>query len=349
MAGNNLLVLTGATGFVGFRVLVLALKAGYDVRIVVRSVAKANKVINSPSIKALQPSKEKLSFVVVEEITVAGAFDEAVKGAAYVIHCASPIPILSSESPTPEQYDQFFVQTARQSTVGLLESSRKSGTVRRVVITSSIVANVPFPYFVGQGDDKIFDSESRIPLDKGPYNFEFQAYGASKAAALNASEAWVAENKPDFDLISILPGWIFGPDELSTTADDFHGGSTNSVLLGFLRGSESAIPFNGNAIHVDDAAQLHVAALNPKIPGNQSFLASSDGLDGFKWEDGISIIKKHFPEAIAQGHLKTTGKQPTAFVRADSKKTEETFGIKFAGFEQQVKTLVTQYLQVIKA
>ncbi|RFU81043.1 hypothetical protein TARUN_1136 [Trichoderma arundinaceum] len=346
---NNLLVLTGATGFLGFKVLTVALKAGYNVRIVVRSTSKAEKVLNSPSIKALNINKENLSVVVVEDMAVAGAFDEAVKGAAYVIHCASPIPSFGAEAPTPEQFDKFFVQTTRQATIGLLESIQKSGTVQRVVITSSTVANIPFHYFLGQGDNKTFDAENRIPLDPGPYGFEFQAYSASKTAALNDSEAWVKKNNPSFDLISILPGWIFGEDELCTTAEDFENGSTNSVLLGILRGAESEIPFTSNTVLVDDVAQLHVAALDPKIPGNQAFMATADGLDGMVWEDGIKIIKENFPEAISQGRLKTTGKQPTVVVRVDTKKTEETFGIQLSGYEQQVKSLVSQYLEVTKA
>lgn len=350
MAAEKLIVLTGSTGFLGFKVLTIALAAGYNVRIVVRSASKANKVLNSPSIKALNPSKEKLSFIVVEDMEIPGAFDEAVKGATYVIHCASPIPSFGGEAPpTPEQYAEYFVEPARRATIGLLESSRKSGTIKRIVITSSVVANVPFHYFLGQGDDKIFTAESRIPVAEGPYRFEFEAYSASKAAALNESEAWVAKNKPGFDLISILPGWIFGADELATTLPDFESASTNSVLLGFLRGTESDAASNGNAVLIDDAAQVHVSALDPKVPGNQAFIATADGIDGMVWENGIKVIKEHFPEAIAQGLLKTTGKQPTVAVRVDSKKTEDTFGIKFAGYEQQIKSLVGQYLEVAKA
>ncbi|KAL6851847.1 NAD(P)-binding protein [Trichoderma novae-zelandiae] len=350
MASSNLLVLTGATGFLGFRVLTVALEAGYNVRLVVRSAAKANKVLNSPSIKALSPSAEKLSYVIVENMDVPGAFDEALKGAAYVIHCASPIPSFGAEAPpTPEQYAEFFVQAARRVTIGLLESSRKAGTIKRIVITSSVAANVPFHYYLGQGDDKIFDAESRIPVDKGPYGSELQAYSASKAAALNESEAWVAENKPGFDLISILPGWIFGADELATSPEDFESSSTNSFLLGFLRGSQSEVGAHSNSVLVDDVAKIHVLALDPTIPGNQAFLAVADDVDGKPWDDAIMIIRENFPEAVEKGLLKTTGKQPTITVRVDAKKTEETFGFKFAGFDQQVKSLVKQYLEVVKA
>lgn len=350
MAAGNLLVLTGATGFLGFKVLTLALAAGYNVRLVVRSANKANKVLNSPSIKALNPSEEKLSFLVVENMEAPGAFDEAVKGATYVIHCASPIPSFGGEAPpTHEQYEEFFVQASRRLTIGLLESSRKAGTVKRIVITSSIVAITPFHYYLGKGDDKVFDAEYRIPLDKGPYGFEFQAYSASKVEALNESEAWIKANQPDFDLITIMPGWIFGADELATTAKDFESSSTNSVLLGFLRGGQSDIPSNNNAVLVDDAAKIHVLALDPKIPGNQAFLAAADGVDGMVWEDGINVLKENFPEAVEQGLVKVTGKQPTIKILVDAKRTEETFGIKFAGFDEQVKSLVSQWIKVAKA
>ncbi|KAL9473828.1 hypothetical protein ACSS6W_008208 [Trichoderma asperelloides] len=338
MAASNLLVLTGATGFVGFKVLTIALAAGYNVRLVVRSVNRANKVLNSPSIKALNPSEAKLSFVVVEDMEAPGAFDKAVEGATYVIHCASPIPSLGGEAPpTPEQYDKFFVQAARRSTIGLLESSQKAGTIKRIVITSSLVAITPFHYYLGQGDDKTFDAEHRIPLDQGPYGFEFQAYSASKAAALNDSETWVKENKPSFDLISIVPGWIFGADELATTVQDFESSSTNSVLLGFLRGGQSDSPLNGNTVLLDDVAQIHVLALDPKVPGNQAFVAAGDGVNGMVWEDGINILKESFPEAIAQGLVKTTGKQPTVTIRVDANKTEETFGIKLPGLISKLR------------
>lgn len=349
MASNDLIVLTGATGFLGFRVLVTALKAGYRVRIVVRSESKVSKVLATPSVKSINPSSEQLSWTVVPDITVPGAYDQAVKGATYVIHCASPIPTFGDEAVTPEQYEKYFVETARVATVGLLESIQKAGTVKRVVITSSAVAHIPFKYFIGQGDDRVFTAEDRIPVAPGPYSFEFEAYSASKAAALNESEAWIAKNKPAFDLVTILPGWIWGRDELATTASDYNSGSTNSVLLGMLKGGQSEIPFNGNGSFVDDVAQLHVSALNPKVKGNQAFSATSDGVKGMVWEDGIKYIQKYFPQAVADGRLSAAGKQPTLPVYINPKKTEETFGIKMAGYEEQIRSLVGHYLEVAQA
>lgn len=348
MVNNGLLVLTGATGFVGFKTLAVALKAGYNVRIVVRSASKGDGVLEASSIKALKLGSERLSYFVVPDIAAPSAYDDAVKGATYVIHSASPIPSFGDAAPTPELYDEFFVQTARKATIGLLESIRKACTIKRVVITSSVAGNIPLKYFVGQGDNKVFNAESRTTLDPGPYGVEFQAYSASKVAALNASEAWVEENSPGFDLISILPGWVFGRDELCTATTDFKTGSTNSVLLGLLTGSRSDEPVMGNMSFVDDVAQVHVSALDPKVEGNQAFVVTSDGVDGAQWEDAIETVRKYFPEALSDGRLKSNGKQPTAVVRVDAGKTEKTFGIHLTSFENQVKSLVGQYLDITK-
>ena len=136
---------------------------------------------------------------------------------------------------------------------------------------------------------------------------------------------------------------------MSTTEADFKTGSTNSVLLGLLQGSQTEIPNTGNSAFVDDVAQIHVSVLEPKVKGNQAFLVNSDGKNGMVWEDAIAHVKESFPQAITSGHFKTTGKQPTLPLYVDASKTEETFGIKLANFEHQVKSLVSQYLDVVKA
>lgn len=348
-ASNDLIFLTGATGFLGFRVLVSALQAGYKVRFSVRSAEKAKHVLSKPSIQALHPSDDTLSWVVVPDMSVPGAYDEAIRGAKYLIHTASPVPSFGDEAPSPETYKRYFVDDVRQGTIGMLESAKKAGTVKRVVLTSSVVANIPFANFIGQGEDNVFDADSRIENPSGPFQFEFQAYSAGKAVALNEAEAWHKKHQPGFDLIKVLPGWIFGRDELSTTADDFKTGSTNSVLMGLLTGNQSDQPLNGNSAHVDDCAKIHVLALDPMIKGNQSFVVSSDGDNGMKWEDAIDTVKKTFPGAVADGRLKTTGKQPSLLVRISAQKTEDTFGFKLAAYDEQVKSLVGQYLEVVKA
>jgi len=71
-------------------VLVEALEAGFHVRATVRSAAKADKILAAPSIKRLNPGN-KLEFANVPDMLVEGAYDEAIKGATFAIHVASPL------------------------------------------------------------------------------------------------------------------------------------------------------------------------------------------------------------------------------------------------------------------
>lgn len=76
--------------------------------------------------------------VIVPDITVPGAYDEAVQGVQYVIHAASPYAahtLLSSE-----EYETDYIQPAVAGTVGMLDSAVKESGIKRVVITASVLS-----------------------------------------------------------------------------------------------------------------------------------------------------------------------------------------------------------------
>lgn len=83
-----LVLITGATGHIGFRTLCLLLHANYRARISLRRPEKAQKIKAAESIK---PYLKDIEFVQVPDITQDHAFDEAVKDVEYVLHIASPI------------------------------------------------------------------------------------------------------------------------------------------------------------------------------------------------------------------------------------------------------------------
>jgi nucleoside-diphosphate-sugar epimerase len=337
---NDLVLLTGATGYLGYITLIKLLEAGYQVRAAVRSLSKVAKIEAAPSFKALGHSVE---WIVVPDMTADHAYDEAVKDVKYVVHCASPIPTFGLEPVPTEKLAEYFLDQAPKGELGMLESARRAGTVKRIVVTSSAVAIVPFEYYLGKGDySKEIDAENRIPDVSGPFEAEFQAYSAGKVAALNASEAWMASQKPEFDLISVIPGWIFGRDELITDVESLKRGSTNSVLLKLLLGNREESPFNGNVVSGEDVAKIQVLALDSKIKGNQSFIASFD----FEWEDAIAVLKKSFPQQIADGKLSAEGKQPTMAIKHPAQKTLDTFKMKFVPFEKIVMAVASQYLEL---
>lgn len=92
---GSLLLITGATGFVGFRVLCFALEYGYRVRAVVRSEAKAEILRSNSDLKALG-RLDHLEFTFVPDFVKSGAFDMATEGVDFIIHCASPIPSMNT-------------------------------------------------------------------------------------------------------------------------------------------------------------------------------------------------------------------------------------------------------------
>jgi nucleoside-diphosphate-sugar epimerase len=320
MAGDLVLV-TGATGYLGYLIVVDLLKHGYRVRAAVRSLSKINRILAAPSVKALAPTADQLSFVPVPDMTAPGAYDEAVKGVTYIIHAASPIPSFGEGAPpAQDQLEELFVKTAPKGAVGMLESAHKSagGTVKRVVMTSSVVAIPPFEVYMGKSKEpeRVWTDEDRTPIPPPPYGFEFEAYSASKVAARNLSEAYMKEHDTSFDLIKIFPSWIFGPDELTTDATSMRVGSTNAVLLNVLLGEKNDAGYGGNAVLGQDVARAHVSALDSKVEGNQGFVVNTMMV----WEDAIAIAKKYYPEAFADGRLRDDGKQPTMPLNWDSSK-----------------------------
>lgn len=73
----------------GFKVLVTALQAGYTVRGAIRRESQIDTIKSQASIQLFL---DHLSFAIVPDITVDGAFDAALKDAIYVLHVASPLP-----------------------------------------------------------------------------------------------------------------------------------------------------------------------------------------------------------------------------------------------------------------
>ena len=147
-------------------------------------------------------------------------------------------------------------------------------------MTSSAVAILPLPAMT-QSDGTSYNAANRLPEIPAPSANIRVAYTASKTAALNRAETWIAEQKPAFDVIHTHPSFIFGRDDLAASTADFQTG-TNRLPLNIALGLESEAQLN-EWNDVGDTAKIHVMALDAaKVLGNQSYLASSSGLDGMR-------------------------------------------------------------------
>jgi nucleoside-diphosphate-sugar epimerase len=225
----------------------------------------------------------------------------------------------------------------------ILTAAQKTGSVRRVVITSSVVAIIPWKEFTSGKSETVFNETNRIPT---PSNYEtaFEAYAAGKVASLNETEAWIRKEKPSFDVINIFPGFVIGKDEM---IKDIFYGTNKEVLKPVTGGDDGYIP--SASVHVNDVAKAHVLSLDPKIAGNQGFILSSEGLRGTKWDESMEIVARTFPHEVQSGVLPNNGKIVTMPVKIDESTTEKVLGLKLLSFEEQVKNVVGHYLELVGA
>lgn len=106
-----LVLISGATGHLGFRTLVIALENGYRARVALRRLEQAEKLKKTAS---LQPYLQSIEFVQVPDITASEAYVDAVKGVDFVLHIASPIysgfdPSDVSRDGTPSQEGALLI------------------------------------------------------------------------------------------------------------------------------------------------------------------------------------------------------------------------------------------------
>ena len=108
---GSLILITGATGFIGANTVQEALDAGYKVRGTSRSEEKANET------KKIFNNNPNFSTAIVPNVEHAGAWDEAVKGVNAIIHMATDV----SFSPDPN----IVVTATEEGVRNILRSAAK--------------------------------------------------------------------------------------------------------------------------------------------------------------------------------------------------------------------------------
>lgn len=126
----SLVLITGSTGFIGSKVTLRVLEAGYRVRLSIRREEQSDKLS-----RIFAKHVDALEFVIVPDLSTPGCFDSIMDGVQYVLHIASPLP----GSGTTD-----LLALAVQGTLSVLESAMKFPQVKKVVITGSVLSMIPF-------------------------------------------------------------------------------------------------------------------------------------------------------------------------------------------------------------
>ncbi len=254
---DELVLVTGGSGFIGAHCILALLNAGYRVRTTVRSLKREGDVramLKQGGVDA----GGRLTFAAAD-LTQDAGWAQAVAGCEYVLHVASPLP------PGVPKHEDELIVPAREGTLRVLRAARDAG-VRRVVLTSSFAA-------IGYGH----------PVRKEPFTEkdwtdpngdDLSAYPKSKTFAEHAAWEFIAKEGGGLELAVVNPVGVFGP---------VLGPDYSASILMVQRLMDGAIPgcprLYFGAVDVRDVADLHVRAMtNPAARGERFLAVAGDFL-----------------------------------------------------------------------
>ena len=236
-----MILVTGASGFVGAAVAKSLVAAAHPVRVLVRST--------SPRTNIADPRLD----VAVGDLRDAGSIERAMKDVRVLFHVAADYRLWARH---PEE----IVHTNVEGTRLLMAAALRAG-VERVVYTSSVATLKARPG--GEPSDETF------PLD---VKQAVGAYKYSKVAAERVVEAMVADQ--NLPAVIVNPSTPIGPGDVRPTP-------TGRIIIEAAAGRMPAYVDTGlNFVHVDDVAAGHIAAWQKGHIGERYILGGQNVLLG---------------------------------------------------------------------
>lgn len=229
-------LVTGATGFVAGHCIAELRRHGYQVRGTVRDLRTAD-------VGHLRGDGVE---IVAATLDSDAGWAEAVAGCTYVWHVASPFP-----AAVPKDESEL-ITPAVEGTRRVLRAAAAAGTVRRVVLTSSLAA-----VYYGHSAGRVFTEADWSEVAHAG------AYPKSKTLAERA--AWDLARETGLDLVVLNPGSIFGP------VLNARRSTSLEVVRRLLSNQLPAVPRIGwSSVDVRDLARAHrLATETPAAAGNR--------------------------------------------------------------------------------
>ena len=236
-----MILVTGASGFVGSAVAKCLLRAGHQVRVLVR-----------PTSSRMNLADPRLE-IVEGDLRDADSIERAAKGIRFLFHVAADYRLWARN---PED----IVRTNVEGTRSVMSAAQRAG-VERIVYTSSVATLAARPN--GAPSDETFPLDAKSAVG---------AYKYSKVAAERLVESMVAaQNLP---VIIVNPSTPIGPGDVRPTP-------TGRIIVEAAAGRMPGYVDTGlNLVHVDDVAAGHLAALQKGRIGERYILGGQDVLLG---------------------------------------------------------------------
>lgn len=239
MSDRKLVLVTGATGFVGSAIVRALLAKGYAVRALVRATSPRNNLSG-------------LDIECVEgDVRDAATVARAVAGASSVVHAAADYRLWARDRGA-------IVRTNVEGTRVVMRAALSAG-VERIVYTSSVAT------LALRADGQAADETS--PLREAD---AVGAYKSSKVAAERVVASMVVGDA--LPAVIVNPSAPVGPRDIRPTP-------TGRMIVAAASGRMPGFVDTGlNLVHVDDVASGHVAALERGAVGERYILGGENVL-----------------------------------------------------------------------
>lgn len=248
---EEMVLVTGGTGFIAQHCILALLDAGYLVRTTVRSLAREAEVRANLNLGGVDAG-DRLSFVAVD-LTDDRGWAEAADGCTYVQHGASPTPSGN------QVREEDWVKPAVGGNLRVLRAARDAG-VKRVVLTSAFGA-------IGVGHRPL--KRPFNELDWSDLSGNVAPYQRSKTLAERAAWDFVAREGGGLELSAVNPTTVLGP---ALGSDYSH---SIRLIKNMMDGQPGCPKVNTCVVDVRDVAELHLRAMTSPAANGERFLAAA--------------------------------------------------------------------------
>lgn len=239
-------MVTGATGYVGGVLVQQLLEEGLTIHCPVRDPTNEKKIEHLKNLKG----GENLKFFKAD-LLEEGSYSESMEGCSVVFHVASPF----NTSVPKGKEQEMLLDPAVKGTLNVLKSAKEFSSVKRVVVTSSVVAIATD----GTESEEVKEKTGKM-TDEEHWNtsasIDYNPYAYSKALAEKAAWEYVKENNCAYDLVVCNPGFVLGPGVKINSGESYE--FVKSLGKGFLAIGAPDICFV--TVDVRDVAKGHIAA-----------------------------------------------------------------------------------------
>ncbi|PXF20690.1 MAG: hypothetical protein CXX71_05345 [Methanobacteriota archaeon] len=265
---EDVVLVTGASGYIGSHVVANLLARGMHVRAAARDPGRTEHLLQLPV------SDEGSLEVVSMDLFDTDSVNAAVAGCSDVIHTAAAVRVVA-KNPQRDIVDPSVVGC--QNLVAAIDAA---GCVERFVHTSSTAAISSSDF----EDGHMFTSDDWCD----DASVKFNPYGLAKASAERVVRDWheQAENPPR--LVTIHPSVTLG---VPMTQRHLRGSLSYIVAL-IERSPPLLLPLHVNIVDVRDVAEAHVRALTGGQPGGRYLVVG-----GHAWfRDIAKVLEDEFPD-----------------------------------------------------